>query len=74
MAGRKVTVEQFWQQVLVLIKDQIKENSFEQWFRSDTIRKVVRQGGNIYICVSDVYAKTAIEHLYLELLEQAKIL
>ena len=71
MAGRKVTVEQFWQQALVLIKDQIKENSFEQWFRSDTVRKVVRQGGNIYICVSDVYAKTAIEHLYLELLEQA---
>lgn len=61
-------MEAFWQQTLSKIKDEIRESSYDQWFADDTIIRVEKQHENVYICVSDGYAKNALETLYLSTL------
>ncbi len=61
-------MEAFWQQTLTKIKDEVRESSYDQWFSNDTILRVEKQNDTIYICVSDEFAKNAIETLYMSML------
>lgn len=64
-------MEAFWQSTLTKIKDEVRESSYDQWFSPDTIIRVEKQNDTVYICVSDEFAKNAIETLYMPMLTDA---
>jgi len=61
-------VTSFWQKALLKIKEEVRENSYEQWFSPATVIRVEKQNDTIYICVNDEFAKNAIETLYISML------
>lgn len=58
----------FWQKALLRIKEEVRENSFQQWFSPATVLRVEKQNDTVYICVNDEFAKNAIETLYISML------
>lgn len=55
-------MDNIWSHVLPLIKNEIKENSFERWFSS--IEGVHRQGDSVLITVPDEYAQSYMEQSF----------
>lgn len=63
-------MENFWLDALSKIKQEVRQESYEQWFAPSTVIRVEKQGDTVYICVVDQFAKNAIETLYLSMLTE----
>ena len=67
----RTQVEQYWENALSIIKDRVKEKSFNEFFQADTVARVEKHDSAVYIGVVDKYAKNAIETLYLNVVQDA---
>ena len=64
-------MDKVWPRVLDIIRLEIRESSFENFFSAATILDVQQQGSVVKIHVSDEYTQVFMEQTYTSLLEKA---
>ena len=63
-------MDNIWQKVLEIIKQNISPSSYESWFapatvsKPATITRIEKRNDTVYICVSDEWAKDTLEQIY----------
>ena len=66
-------MEKYWEESLTLLRRQIQPSSFEKWFAAENsvVTAVEKRGRFVYVCVTDVWAKTTLTDLYGSQLQEA---